>query len=71
MCPPLQPSSALSWTPADTADLFCTVFFDAPDSYVGAGNNGYKFWEYDPSLMREGITDVRPNTKAMHLFTAA
>lgn len=36
-------------------------FFDAPDSYVGAGNNGQKFWEYNPSLMREGITDVIHN----------
>ena len=47
------------------------VFFDAPDSYVGAGNNGQKFWAYHPGLMREGITDVRQITQDnTFIFTA-
>ena len=33
-------------------------FFDAPDGYIGAGNAGQGFWQYNPAVMRAVISDV-------------
>jgi hypothetical protein len=35
--------------------------FDAPDGYLGAGNDGVDRSKYTPALIRETITDVIRN----------
>jgi hypothetical protein len=54
-------ASYLLWFDETLECWFRAVFFDAPDAYIGAGNNA-PGTIFNPSLMREGISDVIRNT---------
>ena len=45
--------------------------FDAPDGYIGAGNDGVDNSKYNPALIRESISDVIRNVSGGRAFAFA